>query len=311
VIVNKVSVIIVNWNGSSFLKDCISSLATQSIPPFEVIVIDNASTDGSTKQISAAFPWIKINVNQTNVGFAAANNQGIKLSQGDKILFLNMDTKLSPEFIGELSKELDATPGLGSVCGKLLLLRDGEQNLIDSVGIKISPERYIIELGQGQRDKGQYLLPVDRFGGTGAAVMYKRQALEDAAVDGQIFDESFFAYNEDVDLAWRCQLFGWRCRYVPQALGWHYRGGINAVASNWLRRRIRLNYYSMLYKNETNFSKLSLYFWRLRLHEEFVNRDPRVWLEFMKRHGELKIKRNLIQSKRRVAPDYISNLMVG
>jgi GT2 family glycosyltransferase len=208
-----------------------------------------------------------------------------------------------------LSKELDATPGLGSVCGKLLLLRDGEQNLIDSVGIKISPERYIIELGQGQRDEGQYSLPMVRFGGTGAAVMYRHQVLEDAAVAGQVFDEDFFAYNEDVDLAWRCQLYGWTCRYVPQALGWHRRGGINAVTSNWLRRRIKLNYYSMIYKNEVSIRELPASFWKLRVHEEIISCDPRLWLEFLQKRGSLNKKRDLIQVKRRVSSEYINNLM--
>lgn len=306
---NKVTVIIVNWNGTQYLKGCFESLKEQSMAPWETIVVDNASTDGSDEQIATIYPWVKLLRNTKNEGYATANNQGIKLSQGDRILFLNMDVKLAPGFIRLLSTALDECPGLGSVCGKLLLMEPQEQGLIDSVGIKVSRERYVIELGHGQKDDGQFSLPAERFGGTGAAVMYRRQTLEDAAVNGQIFDEDFFAYNEDVDLAWRCQLYGWSCRYLPQALGWHRRGGGKAVVAKWLRRRIRLNYYSMLYKNEASLSGLPALFWKLRMHEDVVNPDPRLWVELIKKHRDLKNKRRIIQSKRRVAPEYISNLM--
>jgi GT2 family glycosyltransferase len=155
-----------------------------------------------------------------NTGFCKAHNDLARRFPSEYVLFLNPDTVLSPAFIQQLVRALDARPDAASAGGKLL--RMGGRT-IDSTGIVMRREQRHLDRGAGEVDVGQFDEPGDIFGPSAAAALYRRQALEDVAINGQYFDEDFFAYREDADLAWRCRLFGWNSIYVPGAIAQHRR----------------------------------------------------------------------------------------
>ncbi len=155
-----------------------------------------------------------------NIGFCKAHNELARRFPSDYVLFLNPDSALRPRFIGELVQALDARPDAASASGKLIRM-DGKT--IDSTGIIMLREQRHLDRGSGQPDAGQFEKAEEIFGPSGAAAMYRRKALDDAAIQGQYFDEDFFAYREDADLAWRCRLLGWTSIYVPAAVAEHRR----------------------------------------------------------------------------------------
>ncbi len=156
-----------------------------------------------------------------NTGFSAAHNLAILRSRAPFYLALNPDVFLFPDFVEHLVDAMDGDSQVGSASGKLLLA--GDQTRIDSTGIYLVPAQRHFDRGQGEADVGQYDTPDFVFGASAAAALYRRAMLEDVAVEGEVFDEDFFAYREDADLAWRAQLFGWRARYVPAARALHQR----------------------------------------------------------------------------------------
>ncbi len=256
-----VSVIIVNWNGAQYLPACLTALRQQTHFRLEIVVIDNASTDDSWRVLTefqaqyADLP-LKLTRNAVNVGFCRGNNQGLREAQGEFVLLLNADVTLDERFIATLVQTMQRDPQIGSAVGKLLSGHDPTK--IDSTGIIIHNTRRAEDRGQGEVDRGQYDVATDVFGGCGAACCYRRSmlnALQYAGVDGapEYLDEMFFAYKEDVDLAWRAQLAGWRCAYAPTAVGWHFRNwgqGGRAAIPRWIRRHSFKNRYLMLLKNE-------------------------------------------------------------
>jgi GT2 family glycosyltransferase len=155
-----------------------------------------------------------------NTGFCKAHNELVHRFPSKYVLFLNPDTELRPSFIAELVRALDARPDAASASGKLLRM-DGKT--IDSAGIVMLREQRHLDRGAGQPDAGQFDLPEEIFGPSGAAAMYRRKTLDEVAIEGQYFDEDFFAFREDADLAWRCRLFGWKSIYVPAAIAQHRR----------------------------------------------------------------------------------------
>jgi GT2 family glycosyltransferase len=156
----------------------------------------------------------------SNVGFAVAHNRLARRYPAPYILFLNPDTVLEPPFLQELVHAMDKDVAAGSATGKLLRF-DGKT--LDSTGIVMKRNQRHLDRGSGELDRGQHDSPEPVFGPSGAAALYRYACLEDVAIDGQFFDEDFFAYREDADLAWRCQLMGWHSLYVPTARARHRR----------------------------------------------------------------------------------------
>jgi GT2 family glycosyltransferase len=221
-----VSVLITTYNSAGFIQQCLESVRRQTYQPIEIIVVDNASEDG-TRAVLAAQQEIRIYYNDTNTGFAAAQNQAARAATGTWLLSLNPDVILSPTFITELVAKGELEPRIGTVCGKLLRWSPTSEqpltNIIDSTGIYFRPDLRHLDRGADQADTGQYGRDEYVFGATGAAALYRRAMLDDIAIEGEYFDEQFFAYREDADLAWRAQLMGWQCVYTPKAVGWHVR----------------------------------------------------------------------------------------
>lgn len=161
------------------------------------------------------------------MGFAAAQNQAIALARGDWVLTTNPDVLLLPGFIEALVEAGQRDPRVGSVCGKLLTMTPQFEipatPKVDSTGIYFNPMLRHLDRGSQQVDNGHYLQYEYVFGATAAAALYRREMIEDISVEGEFFDSDFFVYREDADVAWRAQLMGWKCLYVPLARGYHVR----------------------------------------------------------------------------------------
>lgn len=273
-----VSVIIVNWNGASYLPTCLAALLRQTYRPLEVVIVDNASTDQS-RQILDDFQrqheqliispsdgisprtrelqtgellTLTIVRNLRNEGFCRGNNQGIQAARGDFLLLLNADVTLNPDFIQQLVQVMRSDPEIGISLGKLLSGADPAR--LDSTGIEILKNRRALDRGQREPDTGQYDRRQEVFGASGAACLYRRTMLEQIKYpNDEYLDELFFAYKEDVDLSWRARLRGWKCVYTPEAVGVHFRtwgAGKRAEIPKWIRRHSLKNRYLMLFKNE-------------------------------------------------------------
>ena len=224
---DRVSVTIVTYNSGRFIKRCLESVLAQKYPGKDIIVVDNASTDGTVDILEQFEDRCQIVYNDENIGFAAAQNQAIQLSNAEWVLTLNPDVLLLPNFIQSLVKAGQMDSRIGTVCGKLLTILASfdlpEKPLVDSTGIYFTPMLRHLDRGSQEVDNGHYLNYEYVFGATAAAALYRRQMIEDISIQGEFFDPDFFVYREDADVAWRAQLMGWRCIYTPHARGYHVR----------------------------------------------------------------------------------------
>jgi len=222
-----VSVTIVTYNSGRFIKRCLESVLAQKYSLKEIIVIDNASTDGTIDILEQFEETCQIRYNEENVGFAAAQNQAIAQSQGEWVLTLNPDVLLLPNFIQALVEAGQFDARIGTVCGKLLTMSPHfeipARAVVDSTGIYFNPMLRHLDRGSQEVDNGHYLNYEYVFGATAAAALYRRAMIEDVSLDSEFFDCDFFVYREDADVAWRAQLMGWKCLYVPFARGYHVR----------------------------------------------------------------------------------------
>jgi len=227
-----VTVVIVTWESASVLPACLASLADTEPLPAELVAVDNASSDGCVaivREWAANHPEVTTRIieNSVNVGFAAGANQGIDAGSLPLVCLVNPDIRLQSNTLAILVDSLSASsPDVAVVGGKLLRARGNDlqaTNIIDSVGMVMTRDGRHLDRGAGQQDRGQYDVEEDVFGITGALAVFRRDSLEASRVDGQVFDEDFFAYREDADLAWRLQGFGCRARYVPLAVAFHRR----------------------------------------------------------------------------------------
>jgi GT2 family glycosyltransferase len=248
-----VSVNIVTYNSSAYIRQCLEYVYKQSYRKFLVTIIDNCSSD-NTIFICSRFP-VHIIQNTTNIGYAAAHNQGIRLTHGAFILTLNPDVFLSPDFLHYMVSELERDKHIGSACGSLLRIEDPSDasNVIDGAGLFMRKNRRQGLLYEG---KSTFTMPEQKeiFGPDGAAAFYRRKMLEDIAIDKEIFDEDFFMHKEDVDIAWRAQRAGWKSLYVLNATARHirtFRSGRRQTVPPALQKMGVRNRYLLLLKNDT------------------------------------------------------------
>jgi GT2 family glycosyltransferase len=255
VIAPLVSVGLVTWNSAACLPACLEALTGQDYPNLELIVVDNASTDLSLAVVSEYVPGARVICNPGNTGFCHAHNQAIRASSGAYYLALNPDVTLQPGYLATLVSSLEVRPDFGSSGGKLLLPPEGGgRACIDSTGLFMDRRRRQFIRGHGEIDLGQYDQDGEVFGLDGAAPLYRKAMLDDIQIFGEFFDESFFAHKEDVDLAWRARLLGWRCWYAHEALAFHkrsFRPGIREAVSPAVRVHAVKNRYLLLLKNES------------------------------------------------------------
>jgi GT2 family glycosyltransferase len=228
------SIIIPNYNGLSFLPVCLDALKAQSYPASwtEIIVVDDASTDGSTAFVREHSPQVRLVELARNGGMAVACNAGAAVAQGDLLVMLNNDTEAEAGWLAALVAAAQAHRRAGAIASKMLLYdrRDTLHNTGDVMGMDGIPRNR----GVWQRDAGQYDTDIVIFGGCGGGVAYRREAW--AAAGG--FDERLFMYLEDVDLAWRLRLLGWEAVFAPEARLYHHLSatGGGALASYYTGR---------------------------------------------------------------------------
>lgn len=201
------------WHGLPHLPECLAALRAQSFRDFETIAVDNASPDGAGEWL-AGQPDVRLVRNPRNLGFAGGTNAGIRASSGACVVTLNQDTVPHPRFLEELVAAARG-PRVGMVASKMLVYHDAAR--INSAGLALLPELYGIDRGIEERDAGPWEAAGEVFGPCAGAALYARAMLDEVG----LFDEEFFAYFEDLDLAWRARLAGWRCVYNPRAVVLH------------------------------------------------------------------------------------------
>jgi GT2 family glycosyltransferase/ADP-heptose:LPS heptosyltransferase len=220
----RVAIIIVTWNGREHLRRCLDALADQTFRDFITVVVDNASTDATAAMVRAAYPDVVLIESSDNLGFAAANNVGIRATTTPFVVTLNNDTRPDPDWLDALVRMADADPALGSVASRMVSARNPA--MIDSCGIALDAAGIAWDLFGGFPARA-IDRPRDVFGPCAGAALYRRSMLDDVG----LFDEDFFAYLEDVDLAWRARLRGWRARLQPEAVVRHEHAGTLGDAS--------------------------------------------------------------------------------
>ena len=225
-----VDVVIVVRNHAATLPATLAGLAGQSAHARRIVVVDNASTDNSVHAVRAFADRLPLELIESseNLGFAAAANRAIRRGQAPWLLSLNPDCRLAPDFLESLVGAAARHDRVGSASG-LLLRGRGEElaatDVVDSAGMIVTAGGRHHDRGAGRTLTVALEQPARVFGASGAAALYRRAALDDVAYPGgEVFDETFFAYREDADLAWRLQRRGWSCLYWPVARAWHARG---------------------------------------------------------------------------------------
>lgn len=228
----EISIIVLTFNSSKFIKSCLDSIFTQNYRDFETIVVDNGSKDNTVNIIKENYLRIILIENNQNLGACKARNQGIEMSRGKWILTLDCDIILEEDLLKRLMEfvnKLDTS--IGMVQPKILNL---DKKTLYSCGIYLSWLRRFYDIGKGKIDNGQFNSPQYIFGACAAAALYRRKMLQDLKADTGYFDERFFFLVEDVDLSWRAQRKGWRAVFSPQAICYHY--GNSSETNNNLRR---------------------------------------------------------------------------
>jgi GT2 family glycosyltransferase len=310
-VTTKVAVNIVTFNSAQDIAACVQSLQEQTFRDFRIHIFDNASGDDTLNVLDSLRVDCVVR-SSINTGFCKAHNELARRFLSEYVLFLNPDTVLTPQFIQELVRAMDARPDAASAGGKLLRM-DGVT--IDSTGITMHREQRHLDRGAGEPDRGQFDQSGDIFGPSGAAALYRRRALDDVSVNGQYFDEDFFAYREDADLAWRCRLLGWNSLYVPTAVGKHRRR-VTPERRSQLPKEI--NYHSVKNRFLLRFNNMTgdMYrrdFWQITKRDAAVvgyvlirewSSIPALWY-IVKNLSRLLTKRQTIQSKRHRGSDEI------
>jgi len=210
---NKVSIIIVNWNGERFLKSCLEALSNQSYGNCEIILVDNGSSDNSVRFASNNFPKVKIVALRENNGFTGGNAAGLEIAQGAYIALVNNDARVEKAWLESLLRTMLQDRTIG-ICAPRVIFENTQT--VDSAGQGITTAGVGFNRGVGGNPL-DVNAPELMFGAGGAAVLYRRRMLEEIG----FLDEDFFLYDEDTDLNFRAQLAGWKCAYVPTAVAYH------------------------------------------------------------------------------------------
>jgi hypothetical protein len=225
-----VSVVVLNWNGKHFLKDCLETLLKQDYPKFEVIVSDNGSSDGSQEFVRKNFPSVKVVENKKNLGFSGGNNAGIRVAKGEYVLLLNNDMIFhKKDCIRELVKAAESDKRIGIVGGMFLWAKEPKriQNVYGASIPKVFPELSLEKLcnfafgtpdAPYEEDRGQYrkLIDIDAVNGLVKREVFKKVGL---------YDEKFFFTYDDADFCYRAKQAGYRVVTNPKAKMWHVGAG--------------------------------------------------------------------------------------
>ncbi len=250
----KISIIIVTHNACVDINACVDSVLKQEFDDFELIIIDNASSDETRSILKYRFPNIPLIENRYNFGYGRALNQGIARANGEFILCLNDDIKLNVGFLTNIHEGIKSNAVIGAEQPKEL--RPNGKG-IDTAGVRLSFCRRFHDIGGGNKDGAEFAKQKYIFGANGSAALYRREALETIRNKNEYFDEDFFCLVEDVDLSWRMQKKGWKILYYPEAVCTHERG-ISGKKDSFTQYLSMRNRYLVIFKNES-FLGLSRY----------------------------------------------------
>lgn len=317
-----IGIVIPNYNGLEHLVTCYESLKRQSYKDFRVILCDNGSKDNSAAYTKEQFPDSEVILIGYNSGFAKAVNEGIKYCLNkpeiDLIFLLNNDIELVPDFLETILSTFADTPDASIMAVKMLNYFN--RDVIDDCGdfIKANGGSPLAR-GHGEIDSGQYDKPEYIFGACAGAAVYKKEVFEQAG----LFDETFFAYYEDIDFSFRAQLAGFKCIYQPKAVCYHKRGGTSSIATHGFQTEMcernlvlmRIKNYPLLtyllYQPLFFVARLKRYYSFLRFHSfTLFFRALRGYFR-----GQLLLVTKLgarfrIQRKRKVSAEYIKGLFI-
>ena len=244
------AVVIVTYDPEPVLEAVVDALLREPDPPKHIVIVDNASTVTTTlERVEQHHPDVRVLRQGRNLGYCAANNIGCRaVPDASYVLFLNPDAIVTPGFLAGAVRELDARPDVAAVGPKLLQLDTSTlqpTGRIDSTGLAQAWWGRIFDRGQGEIDTGQYDGPPEEVPALcGAALVARRAALEHVAPDGEVFDERFFMFKEDVDLSYRLTAAGWRLLFLSSLVAHHARGNLQidrASIAPWVRRRSLAN----------------------------------------------------------------------
>ena len=221
-----ISVIIVSYNSKEELSNCLASLQKKNFSgKFEIIIVDNASTDGSVSYVKDHFPSVKVIMNKYNMGYGGACNIGAQFAQGDYLVLLNQDTKVDKAWLFELVKVLSSDKSIGA-CSSQILFWNGDKT--QNLGGLYNPESgYGVDIGFGETTNDASRKPYKVFYGSGASLMVRSQTFKE--VGG--FDADYFLYFDEVDLCWRIRLLGYEVYIVPTSLVYHKIDPLRAHSS--------------------------------------------------------------------------------
>lgn len=322
-----VSINILTYNSEKYIKDCLNSVLNQTYPNIEILVVDNASQDNSLKILEKFKEEIKLIKNKKNTGYTGGNNLGMKNSRGEYIILLNPDVILDKDFVKEVVKAFEKDSKIGSVQGKIYQLNKGQKTkTIDTVGFTILKSGKILDTGQGIKDEGQYSNVKEIFGVNGNAPTYRREALNDVKLKDDYFDEDFFCYGEDIDLAWRMRWRGWKAVLANNALVWHDRTSsktanagwtvfkqVRKSQSLWMRKISWRNQWFLFIKNQSFFNAIKFLPWfilrQTKLFLYLLFFEPKVLVcikDIIKLLPKILKKRRIIMKNRK-----ISNKQIG
>lgn len=307
------SVVIPNWNGQRFLQPCLDALLAQTHSPLEIIVVDNASHDGSQAYIQTHYPQVRLIELPENRGFTGACNAGMQAAHGDIIALLNNDTEVTPTWAAAVISAFAAHSDVGIVASKMLLF--DRRDHIHTAGDGFTVDGRPFNRGVWQKDEGQFDAEAYVFSACGGSSAYRRQVLDEVG----LLDDDFFFSLEDIDLAWRAQLQGWRTLYTPHAVVYHHLsatgGGVTAsyydgrnllyVLIKNVPRRLWRKYGVAILRQQGSLAYEALRHWR----GAAARARLRGMLTGLMHLPRLLPKRRQIQQQRRVSIEYLETIL--
>lgn len=317
-----VSINLVVRNGKKYIRNCLGAVKNQSYGNLELIAFDNNSIDESCSIIKKEFPDFRIIKNSKNYYVGGGFNRCIEISRGRYILALCVDVVIDKNFVKNAVQRMESDSKIGALQSKTLVYDFAGHmftDIIDTTGFEIFRSRRIVNRGHGLKDEGQFETPEEIFSYEGACGFFRRKALEEAKIGGQVFDEDFVWYADDIDLGWRLNLLGWKNFYDPRVIAWHDRSTTKKLSAGFqdfieLRKNLPpekkrwdyINQRMAMVKNETPSQFLSNV-------PFFIFRETKLWIYFLffeqttlqglpvllKLLPKMLAKRNIIMSKKR------------
>lgn len=305
---------IITYNSMDDIDACLQRLQTQTFTDFDVVILDNDSGDGTADFIAENWLQYRLIRNEKNIGFGNAHNQIISNTSSDYYLPLNPDVILTPTYIEEMVRAIEADQMIGWVAGKLYLFDDEADienpnisKLLYTAGHAVFRDGFGINIAYKQDDHSDFQVKREVFGANAAAPLYRRTMLENIQFEaGEYFDKRIFLYHEDVDLDWRARLLGWRCIFTPDAIGYHAQGKSGGSSVKSIVYSITAIRYYSIFKHAFLFDLLTFNIPAFIAHILFmmITEPPRamsILRYILERFQDISKKRRWLASHRKIS----------